>query len=727
MYLLTSALEVAKTTPSGTLLLEQASIPSLFQNVFSDGDSQLQRWSSLIGIVTAIVGNILISFALNIQRYAHIKLNKEWAAKKEKARKRSLGYSTAEDSSNGHHNIGEDEHNDDEEDDPLRMSFNSTGSRLSSRSNDGQKNDSNYLQSPYWWGGIVLMTLGEAGNFLAYGFAPASIVSPLGVVALVSNCVIAPIMLKEEFRLRDFWGVSIAVAGAVTVVFSSKQQEKKLGPHEIWDAITTMEFEIYMAITIALVAVLIWASPKYGNRTILIDLGLVGLFGKHCIYRLSDTMLTLVGGYTALSTKGLASMLSFTLWRAFTTPVTYALLVVLVGTAVMQVKYVNNALQRFDSTQVIPVQFVMFTLSVIIGSAVLYRDFEKATADAMSKFVGGCLLTFFGVYLITSGRSRADPDDDDELSEEEREERIGLTEQDPARETVPYTDRLAKQSSTRRGIVAGGSDSAHDDDDEASRRSSRISFAEPSPSPRIRRINSNSSYRTPSHIPVLTNAPPQLFRAEETPLLDNPWSDSTNSRPTARPLGIHGTNSSPSLPTQAQVSSTEPTKPSTPRASLQVDVQPHSTPRQTPTAPQPDRPATSRNSISRIMPGQLMSPLSGGLSVVVADSLRRGADSPLRNNSIRRPRVSVSRPRFGSQRLSQDNGDPAGTLVMSTPNDGSMANEVGHSLDLEGENWSAVTRTRSLSNTLSDLFRVRGAKPEGTHDAGDEEAGPSGS
>ena len=29
------------------------------------------------------------------------------------------------------------------------------------------------------------MTIGEAGNFLAYGFAPASIVSPLGVVALV--------------------------------------------------------------------------------------------------------------------------------------------------------------------------------------------------------------------------------------------------------------------------------------------------------------------------------------------------------------------------------------------------------------------------------------------------------------------------------------------------------------------------------------------------------------
>lgn len=123
------------------------------------------------------------------------------------------------------------------------------------------------------------MTIGEAGNFLAYGFAPASIVSPLGVVALVSNCVIAPIMLKERFRWRDFFGVVVAVGGAVTVVLSAKTEEKKLGPHEIWSAITTTAFEVYLSITIACIIVLIWASPRYGSKTILIDLGLVGLFG----------------------------------------------------------------------------------------------------------------------------------------------------------------------------------------------------------------------------------------------------------------------------------------------------------------------------------------------------------------------------------------------------------------------------------------------------------------
>jgi uncharacterized membrane protein len=124
------------------------------------------------------------------------------------------------------------------------------------------------------------MCLGETGNFLAYGFAPASIVSPLGVVALISNCIIAPCLLKEKFRQRDFWGVLVAVAGAVVVVLSAKSSEEKIGPHEIWVMITRWEFLLYLALSIILIIVLMWASGTYGPRSILIDIGLVALFGK---------------------------------------------------------------------------------------------------------------------------------------------------------------------------------------------------------------------------------------------------------------------------------------------------------------------------------------------------------------------------------------------------------------------------------------------------------------
>lgn len=274
------------------------------------------------------------------------------------------------------------------------------------------------------------MTVGEAGNFIAYGFAPASIVSPLGVVALVSNCVIAPFMLNERFRRQDLVGVLVAVAGAVCVVLSAETSEVKMGPSDIWEAITRWEFELYLGITGAMMITLVWASRRYGGKSILIDLGLVGLFGKFVEVRPQDqpANVTVTGGYTALSTKGVASLLSYTLWHALTFPITYLLIAILVGTALLQIRYLNEALQRFDSTQVIPTQFVLFTISVIVGSAILYRDFETATFARVGKFTGGCALTFAGVYLITSSRGQNAPKDDGNASDDEAE--IGLIDEE---------------------------------------------------------------------------------------------------------------------------------------------------------------------------------------------------------------------------------------------------------------------------------------------------------
>lgn len=78
----------------------------------------------------------------------------------------------------------------------------------------------------------------------------------------------------------------------------------------------------------------------------------------------------------------------------------------MVITAILQIKYLNKALQRFDSTAVIPTQFVLFTVSAIIGSAVIYHDFDDMTLDQMSRFMSGCAIEFLGVYLITSKRTK---------------------------------------------------------------------------------------------------------------------------------------------------------------------------------------------------------------------------------------------------------------------------------------------------------------------------------
>lgn len=255
----------------------------------SDGGYE-HEWSSLIGIITALCGNVLISLALNIQRYAHIRIGREYEQDKNgngsngthigaRGRSRDRYRDSEQD--------GFDSYRDDASDTTERQNSGFGSRDTSADGKDGADGHrKSYLKSPYWWAGIVLMVVGEMGNFMAYGFAPASIVSPLGVVALISNCIIAPCLLKEQFRKRDLWGVLISVAGAVVVVLSAKSSEEQIGPHEIWVNITRWEFELYLGLTTALIVVLMWASHQYGSRSILIDVGLVALFGKSssCIF-----------------------------------------------------------------------------------------------------------------------------------------------------------------------------------------------------------------------------------------------------------------------------------------------------------------------------------------------------------------------------------------------------------------------------------------------------------
>ena len=62
-------------------------------------------------------------------------------------------------------------------------------------------------------------------------------------------------------------------------------------------------------------------------------------------------------------------------------------------------------MKRFDSKIVIPTQFVFFTLSAVVGSAVLYGDFRRASFHEMLTFLYGCAATFAGVFVIASGQN----------------------------------------------------------------------------------------------------------------------------------------------------------------------------------------------------------------------------------------------------------------------------------------------------------------------------------
>lgn len=301
-----------------------------------------------IGISITVASNVLISVALNCQKLAHVRLNQK-----------------------------------------LRATAPNEETGLVSHQTRGVS----YLRSQLWWTGFALMVLGESGNFMSYGFAPASLVAPLGAVSLLSNVIVAPALLHEHIQAMDLAGIVLAIFGAVAVVSSAGPSgSDPLGPRHLWAALMRPTFVAYTAVMVVLAGMLMgFCATRIGKRSILAHVGVCAVFG----------------GFTVLSTKGISSFLVLNVggsaaWM-LREPLFYLLLVVLVSTAVAQLAYLNRALQLFDSRHVIPTQFVLFTISTIVGSAILYRDFASMSWARVTGFIVGLLTTFLGVFVLTCG------------------------------------------------------------------------------------------------------------------------------------------------------------------------------------------------------------------------------------------------------------------------------------------------------------------------------------
>ena len=109
-----------------------------------DQDPESSSWATFIGIVICICGNVIISFALNLQRLAHERIQRKLATnQKLHASQDTESYgsgqpSTATAKTNDH----------------LYTHYEGTM----------------YLKSTLWWTGLVLMAIGETGNFVACTF-----------------------------------------------------------------------------------------------------------------------------------------------------------------------------------------------------------------------------------------------------------------------------------------------------------------------------------------------------------------------------------------------------------------------------------------------------------------------------------------------------------------------------------------------------------------------------
>ena len=218
--------------------------------------------------------------------------------------------------------------------------------------------------NPLFWVALSGMILGEVGNFTAFGLASPTVVSPLGAVAVITNALLAVLFLGETLRVRGVVGILLTIGGSIIVVVFAPPSLQNLTVSDFVDLLKAPPVIALLSFIGTGVTVLGLLEPRFGKRFLLIDIGLCSLLGTITVLCSSS-----VSKFIEIVANGDDSLLR--------SPIPYVLIPLLGGTAVLQLMFLNRAMMNFDSTQVVPVYYVVFTLCSIGGGGIFFHDFWR--------------------------------------------------------------------------------------------------------------------------------------------------------------------------------------------------------------------------------------------------------------------------------------------------------------------------------------------------------------
>ncbi|CAG05008.1 unnamed protein product, partial [Tetraodon nigroviridis] len=359
----------------------------------------------LLGIIISVCGNVLISISLNIQKYTHLR--------------------------------------------------------------QAERGSKPYYTSGVWWFGVILMGVGELGNFAAYGFAPATLIAPLGCVSVIvrdvsrgatareqqlmsarvtptfpgqptpctspfrSNGVALGAVLLSESKDEEMKGRQASLGGGTECCFFSLSPASAIisvvflketvrasdilgGTLAITGTYLLVTFAPHNSVHITAHLVqyymLCWQFLLYLFIEVVVFCVLLYLYTRRNVKHIVVVMLlvALLASLTVISVKAVSGMITETIkgQLQFIYPIFYVMLVVMFASCGFQIKFLNEAMKMFDATEVVPINFVFFTASAIIAGVVFYQEFQGLALLNIFMFLFGCLLSFLGVFLIARNRPK---------------------------------------------------------------------------------------------------------------------------------------------------------------------------------------------------------------------------------------------------------------------------------------------------------------------------------
>ncbi|KAJ1406613.1 Magnesium transporter NIPA [Sesbania bispinosa] len=221
-----------------------------------------------------------------------------------------------------------------------------------------------YLYEPCWWAGMISMIVGEIANFAAYAFAPAILVTPLGALSIIFSSVLAHFILKERLHIFGVLGCALCMVGSTTIVLHAPYEKDIHSVKEVWQLATEPGFLVYSFLVVILV----------------MGVKAVGIALK-------------------LSFEGMNQFIYFETWF-FT--------LVVIGCCLLQINYLNKALDTFNTAVISPVYYVMFTSLTIIASIIMFKEWDTQNASQIATELCGFVTILSGTFLLHKTKDMGD-------------------------------------------------------------------------------------------------------------------------------------------------------------------------------------------------------------------------------------------------------------------------------------------------------------------------------
>ncbi|CAO2642644.1 Magnesium transporter NIPA4 [Lemmus lemmus] len=232
-----------------------------------------------------------------------------------------------------------------------------------------------------------LVSAGEVANFGAYAFAPATVVTPLGALSVLISAIFSSYCLGESLNLLGKLGCVICMAGSTVMVIHAPKEEKVSTVVEMASKMKDTGFIIFAVLLVVSCLILIFiVAPRYGQRNILIYI----------------IICSVIGSFSVTAVKGLGVTIRnfFQGLPVVRHPLPYILSLILGLSIIIQVNFLNRALDIFNTSLVFPIYYVFFTTVVVASSIVLFKEWYTMSAVDIVGTLSGFVTIILGVFML---------------------------------------------------------------------------------------------------------------------------------------------------------------------------------------------------------------------------------------------------------------------------------------------------------------------------------------